>query len=91
LFRDESEVSGEAAERWPPWFRVYCEGRNFSSRQVTVLGLYLRGRSDKEIAVHLGCSCATVQEHWRRMAAKTGGRLKCDAIADFHRFLVANV
>ena len=68
---------------------AYASDRVLSKQQRTILGLYLDGRSDKEIAQLRGCSEATVYEHWRRMAKKVGGVHKGDAIADFHRFLAS--
>jgi len=65
----------------------YAASRVLSARQQQILGLYLEGKGDKEIASLCGCSEATVYEHWRRMARKGGGHNKGDSISDFHRFL----
>jgi DNA-binding NarL/FixJ family response regulator len=66
---------------------AFATSRRLSKQQALILDLYLRGKSDKEIAEHCACAGATVYEHWRRMARKSGGRQKSDLIADFHRFL----
>jgi DNA-binding NarL/FixJ family response regulator len=66
---------------------AYAKSRRLSKQQALILDLYLNGKSDKEIAEHCACSGATVYEHWRRMAHKSGGRQKSDIIADFHRYL----
>jgi DNA-binding NarL/FixJ family response regulator len=58
-----------------------------SDQQFAILNFYLEGKSDKEIAKVCQCSCATVYEHWSRMAKKSGRSRKSDVIADFHRFL----
>jgi DNA-binding NarL/FixJ family response regulator len=68
-------------------FDAYCSARELSPRQKRVLQLYLRGDNDKEIAASVGCSEATVYEHWRRMARKAEGAQKADVVTDFHRFL----
>jgi len=68
-------------------FASYVGRRALSAHQQRILRLYLRGANDKEIADQCACSEATVYEHWHRMARKAGGTHKCDAIADFHRFL----
>jgi DNA-binding CsgD family transcriptional regulator len=65
----------------------YAALRGISGQQLVVLRFYLEGKNDKEIADVCQCSGATVYEHWRRMAKKSGGSLKGDVIADFHRFL----
>jgi DNA-binding CsgD family transcriptional regulator len=65
----------------------YADHRGISGQQLVVLRLYLEGKNDKEIADMCNCSGGTVYEHWRRMAKKSGGSLKSDVIADFHRFL----
>jgi DNA-binding NarL/FixJ family response regulator len=66
---------------------AYASTRRLSKQQALILDLYLNGKTDKEIAEHCACSGATVYEHWRRMAKKSGGRQKSDLIADFHRYL----
>jgi DNA-binding NarL/FixJ family response regulator len=66
---------------------AYASTRRLSKQQALILDLYLDGKSDKEIADLCACSGATVYEHWRRMAKKSGGRQKSDLIADFHRYL----
>jgi DNA-binding NarL/FixJ family response regulator len=66
---------------------TYAASRRLSKQQALILDLYLEGKSDKEIAEICACSGATVYEHWRRMARKSGGRQKSDLVADFHRFL----
>jgi DNA-binding CsgD family transcriptional regulator len=68
-------------------FASYVRHRLLSDCQQRILRLYLEGANDKEIADRCACSEATVYEHWRRMAKKTGGFHKFDVIADFHRFL----
>lgn len=68
-------------------FDAYCSARELSPRQKRILELYLRGENDKEIAASVGCSEATVYEHWRRMARKAEGGQKADVVTDFHRFL----
>jgi DNA-binding NarL/FixJ family response regulator len=68
----------------------YASVRALSKQQRLILGFYLSGENDKEIAQTLSCSEATVYEHWRRMAKKTGGTTKSAVISDFHRFLVHN-
>jgi DNA-binding NarL/FixJ family response regulator len=65
----------------------YAALRGFSDQQFAILNFYLEGKSDKEIAKVCQCSCATVYEHWSRMAKKSGRSRKSDVIADFHRFL----
>jgi DNA-binding NarL/FixJ family response regulator len=65
----------------------YAASRRLSKQQARILDHYLSGKSDKEIAGLCACSGATVYEHWRRMARKSGGRQKSDLIADFHRYL----
>jgi DNA-binding NarL/FixJ family response regulator len=80
-----------AAARPSPSFdnlvAAYAASRRLSRQQALILDLYLNGKSDKEIAALCACSGATVYEHWRRMAKKSGGRQKSDLVADFHRFL----
>jgi DNA-binding NarL/FixJ family response regulator len=66
----------------------YASVRALSKQQRLILGFYLRGENDKEIAQTLSCSEATVYEHWRRMGKKVGGTTKSAVISDFHRFLV---
>jgi DNA-binding NarL/FixJ family response regulator len=66
---------------------AYATSRRLSKQQALILDLYLNGKTDKEIAELCACSGATVYEHWRRMARKSGGRQKGDLIADFHRYL----
>lgn len=66
---------------------AYAASRRLSKQQALILDYYLNGKSDKEIAELCACSGATVYEHWRRMARKSGGRQKSDLIADFHRYL----
>jgi DNA-binding CsgD family transcriptional regulator len=66
---------------------AYATSRRLSKQQALILDLYLTGKTDKEIAELCDCSGATVYEHWRRMARKSGGRQKGDLIADFHRYL----
>ena len=66
---------------------AYATSRRLSKQQALILDLYLNGKTDKEIAELCTCSGATVYEHWRRMAKKSGGRQKSDLIADFHRYL----
>lgn len=66
---------------------AYAASRKLSKQQMLILDLYLSGKTDKEIAEQCACSGATVYEHWRRMARKSGGRQKSDLIADFHRYL----
>jgi DNA-binding CsgD family transcriptional regulator len=66
---------------------AYASSRRLSKQQSLILDLYLNGKTDKEIAELCACSGATVYEHWRRMAKKSGGRQKSDLIADFHRYL----
>jgi len=84
-------TSAESGWPWRDQFdravAAYASLRHFSAQQTAVLTLYLSGKTDKEIAALRGCSAATVYEHWRRMAKKSGATLKNDAIADFHRFL----
>jgi DNA-binding NarL/FixJ family response regulator len=70
---------------------AYMKVRSLSTKQRTILRLYLAGSNDKAIAEDCGCSVATVYEHWRRMAKKVGGAQKGDVIADFHRFLDTGV
>lgn len=66
---------------------AYAASRRLSKQQALILDLYLSGKSDKEIAELCACAGATVYEHWRRMARKSGGRQKSDLVADFHRYL----
>ena len=68
----------------------YTSVRALSKQQRLILGFYLSGQNDKEIARTLACSEATVYEHWRRMGKKTGTTTKSAVISDFHRFLVHN-
>ena len=68
----------------------YASVRALSKQQRLILGFYLSGENDKEIAHTLVCSAATVYEHWRRMGKKAGGCAKASVISDFHRFLVRN-
>jgi DNA-binding NarL/FixJ family response regulator len=80
--RGTSEAGDFAAS-----IEAYIKARSLSTKQRTILRLYLAGSNDKAIAEECGCSVATVYEHWRRMAKKVGGAQKGDVIADFHRFL----
>jgi DNA-binding NarL/FixJ family response regulator len=68
----------------------YASIRALSNQQRLILGFYLSGENDKQIAGTLLCSEATVYEHWRRMGKKAGGTAKSAVISDFHRFLVHN-
>jgi DNA-binding NarL/FixJ family response regulator len=81
------EVVPHAGGRFNDLVAAYASSRRLSKQQVLILDLYLNGKTDKEIAVLCTCSGATVYEHWRRMARKSGGRQKSDLVADFHRFL----
>jgi DNA-binding NarL/FixJ family response regulator len=65
----------------------YASVRALSIQQRLILGFYLSGENDKQIAQTLSCSEATVYEHWRRMGKKAGGVAKASVISDFHRFL----
>jgi DNA-binding NarL/FixJ family response regulator len=66
----------------------YAAIRALSKQQRLILGFYLSGQNDKEIAGTLSCAEATVYAHWRRMGKKIGGTTKSAVISDFHRFLV---
>lgn len=68
----------------------YSAARALSAQQRLILGLYLSGENDKQIAKTISCSEPTVYEHWRRMGKKAGGAAKADVVADFHRFLSRN-
>jgi DNA-binding NarL/FixJ family response regulator len=68
----------------------YAALRVLSNQQRLILGLYLSGENDKQIARTISCSESTVYEHWRRIGRKAGGSAKADAISDFHRFLGRN-
>jgi DNA-binding NarL/FixJ family response regulator len=65
----------------------YARSRKLSKQQELILNHYLNGESDKEIAERCACSGATVYEHWRRMAKKSGGSQKSCVVTDFHRYL----
>jgi DNA-binding CsgD family transcriptional regulator len=75
------------AEHLEAVFAQFAALRGISAQQLIILKSYLEGKNDKEIADVCQCSGATVYEHWRRMAKKSGGSLKGDVVADFHRFL----
>jgi len=89
-----SAVSSKTSHEWSSAVQValdsYAEQRVLSKQQLLILGLYLCGENDKQIAQAIACSGATVYEHWRRIGKKAGGSSKADAITDFHRFLVRN-
>ncbi len=92
--RSSSETRLQSYPPRPAWGKhlesvllSYAAHRGISDQQLVVLRLYLEGKNDKEIADICSCSGATVYEHWRRMAKKSGGSLKGEVIADFHRFL----
>lgn len=70
---------------------AFASARRLSPRQRAILELHLNGQNDKEIAVSLGCELTTVYEHWRRMARKSGGTVKANVLADFHRCLTRDV
>lgn len=80
-------AAGTTATDFENMVASYAASRRLSKQQALILDLYLSGKSDKEIAELCACSGATVYEHWRRMARKSGGRQKSDLIADFHRYL----
>jgi DNA-binding NarL/FixJ family response regulator len=86
--------SKEATREWSSALQAaldsYAEQRVLSKQQQLILGLYLCGENDKQIAQAIPCSESTVYEHWRRIGRKAGGSSKADAITDFHRFLVRN-
>lgn len=65
----------------------YAKARGLSAQQSLILRLHLTGQAAKEIATRIGCTPATVYEHWRRIARKTGSRYRSGIIDDFHRFL----
>jgi DNA-binding CsgD family transcriptional regulator len=87
----EARESNDRGQYLEEAIKTYASKRSLSARQQRILGLYLEGMGDKEIAGVCGCSEATVYEHWRRMARKGGGHNKGDSISDFHRFLGARV
>jgi DNA-binding CsgD family transcriptional regulator len=87
----EASPAGGRGKYLEEAIRSYAGSRLLSARQQRILGLYLEGMGDKEIASVCGCSEATVYEHWRRMARKAGCHNKGDSIADFHRYLGARV
>lgn len=70
--------------------QAYTAARALSKQQRLILGFYLSGENDKQIAQTISCSESTVYEHWRRMGKKAGGATKADVITDFHRFLMRN-
>jgi DNA-binding NarL/FixJ family response regulator len=86
LATESAVVPGMAIE-FENLVAAYAASRRLSKQQALILDLYLSGKSDKEIAEICACSGATVYEHWRRMARKSGGRQKSDLVADFHRYL----
>ena len=86
LITEPAPVSGGSTD-FEELVASYAASRRLSKQQALILDLYLSGKSDKEIAELCACSGATVYEHWRRMARKSGGRQKSDIIADFHRYL----
>ncbi|HTV18514.1 MAG TPA: LuxR C-terminal-related transcriptional regulator [Polyangiaceae bacterium] len=88
LATESAPVSGGATD-FENLVAAYAASRRLSKQQALILDLYLNGKSDKEIAELCACSGATVYEHWRRMARKSGGRQKSDLVADFHRYLRA--
>lgn len=65
----------------------YFERRRLSAQQRRVMWSHLSGRCDKEIASMLGCSAATIAEHWRRIIAKTDAGCRAGVIADLVGFL----
>jgi DNA-binding NarL/FixJ family response regulator len=89
-----SGAGAKTAREWSSALQTaldtYAEQRGLSRQQKLILGLYLCGENDKQIADAISCSESTVYEHWRRIARKAGGSSKADAITDFHRFLVRN-
>lgn len=86
----ENRLRGPAEHSMRSAIRFYAGARLLSRQQFEVLCLHVDGLHDKEIAVSLGKSQATVYEHWRRMAHKVGRATKSDVVADFHRFLSRN-
>ena len=65
------------------YFKLHC----LSGQQKRVLRLHLGGFRDREIALKLGCSLATVREHWRRIIEKTGGKHRVGVVARALEFL----
>jgi DNA-binding CsgD family transcriptional regulator len=65
----------ETAPAWPseePWL---------SLRELDVLDLVARGFSDKEIALRIGVSAATVNTHLRHVYAKLRAHNRAHAVA----------
>ncbi len=56
-------------------------GFGLTFREVTVLSLIARGKSDKEIAVLLGLSPFTVNKHSANLVRKLGARSRSQAAA----------
>lgn len=76
---------------WPSVLSTYAKVRALSPKQNTVLQLHLEGKNDKEIAYLLGCSEATVYEHWRRIMKKAMVKYKRGVLADFHDYTLSGV
>jgi PAS domain S-box-containing protein len=72
--REETEAEAEEAVK-----RASEYGLTF--REVTVLSLIARGKSDKEIAVLLGLSPFTVNKHSANLVRKLGSRSRSQAAA----------
>jgi DNA-binding NarL/FixJ family response regulator len=87
----ETPVPPRPNHDWPSVLSTYAKVRALSPKQNTVLQLHLEGKNDKEIAYLLGCSEATVYEHWRRIMKKAMVKYKRGVLADFHDYTLSGV
>ncbi|HEY3496482.1 MAG TPA: LuxR C-terminal-related transcriptional regulator [Polyangiaceae bacterium] len=68
----------------------YFERHRLSAQQRRVLRLYLDGARNKAIAQSIGCSAATVGEHWRRILIKTSAPDRKSVLTNVMAFLRAH-
>jgi DNA-binding NarL/FixJ family response regulator len=67
----------------PERLEAAAEAWDLTRRQSDVLGVLARGRSNKEIAVELGCAENTVELHVSELLRRTGASSRSELIARF--------
>ena len=78
---DEVRHLREEAEEQAEEGMAHAAGFGLTFREVTVLSLIARGKSDKEVASLLGLSPFTVNKHSSNLVRKLGARSRSQAVA----------
>ena len=78
---DEVRHLREEAEEQAEEVMARAAGFGLTFREVTVLSLIARGKSDKEVANLLGLSPFTVNKHSSNLVRKLGARSRSQAVA----------